>query len=278
MLIDYEIIEKIFTEVWTNRRFVNVHYSLKGAAILFVLVRFGVQIYQNYSQLGGGGTRSVITARGIAWVLLLVTMVAFYDWFLVKMDQALSVFFAYFNAFDSNTISIDVKREQAPDLSGSGPLAVLKEYALLFLEYLENPALILSDIILWIAWLFDWIIFGLFIGQRFFVLLLLKLTGPLVIVFSLLPKLQGWFYNWLRLYVTWYLLIIPYMLANLIINGFLESIDQIRAQEALTGELIFNPVIAPLSIFVVLLKFVLYSTGKKLYEQIITIDRNEELQ
>ncbi|MDZ7664614.1 MAG: hypothetical protein U5K27_04690 [Desulfotignum sp.] len=144
--------------------------------------------------------------------------------------------------------------------------------ALEFIMVLTTPTVfVLLKLIEAIAWLLDAIIYGYFLGLRFFAILILKFTGPAAIALSLLPKFGHVFGKWVALYARWWLLIIPFAFRWILLrNGFMEAYDEIMFDEygkkphrvLLSTKMAVNdvaiPTQIPLLVLVTLLKLARY--------------------
>ena len=289
MQFNYEIISEIFENVWRGTDFSYIVYGLKGLAISFLIVRFIITIAKqelnkkSISFGGGGEVQLPITLWNVMIYVFYAVMIASYDQVLLVIDGLLGSVLNLYTDLDTTTISIQLQEDSAdPVIADETWFQTLKRMGYKVIAIIQNPAIIVMSILKVIAWLFDLIIYAIFIGQRFFVLLILKLTGPLAICLSLVPGMGNTFGKWLSMYAQWFFLIIPYSLANLVIAtfvdiyedmfstfgyGYSEEISQIGA----TLEI-------PLILFIIVLKPILYASGKQVYNKLlefnISLDNN----
>ena len=279
--IDYAFIQEIFDLIWDETYLSDLTLGLKAMAIAFLLIRLTYMIVKSTAQqktfdLGMSKIEMPISIWNVLNYTALALLIAFYDTLLFSLDHVWGFFVSYFAQFQSNTITVDLAASVEPVPSDMGDLEAMKAFSLEAIQFLTNPTLWLLGILKVIIWLFDVVIYGFFISQRFFVLLLLKLTGPFAICLALLPGFQGIFSKWLGLYTRWYLLIIPYLLVNLIINGFLDAydllFDEFGAGSSFAMDSVKNTVKTPLFLMLAMLKFSLYYTSKKIYEQLIDVN------
>jgi len=283
--IDYKFMQEMFDNVWENA---NIHYflyGLKGVAISFLLLRYVFIVVKQQADakeitLTGGNTVKVpITIWNLAYYAFIVVAIASYDKVLWLLDSLFGYFVSYFTMFDSKGFAINL--EETTDVPTDASVwETMKTAAYEFLKFVSNPALIILTVLKPVIWLADIVCAVIFIGERFFVLLILKLTGPVILCLSLIPKFGGMIGKWLTLYGRWYLLIAPYFLVNFVINVFLESYNLMFAKfgagSSMDMQHMRDVLMVPLLLVLIVLKFKLYSTGKHIYEQLIDINIKDD--
>lgn len=275
---DYEIIQGFFDIVWKKTDFRAIVAGLKILAIAFLIIRY-IQIFakntldQRKISFGGKSVDLPINVYNLLYYFMMAALIAGYDHLLFGLDWVLGYFISLVSGLDTHTISLNLEEIGNTIPQDASPLEALKLAALEFMKMVTNPALFILAGLRVIVWLADLIIYGLFIGERFFILLILKLTGPIAICLSLLPGMEKVFGNWLALYARWFLVIIPYLLVNLVINAFLQGygvmFEEFGSNSSLVMSNIKNLLEIPLYLFLAVLKFVLYSAAKNLYNEMI---------
>jgi hypothetical protein len=283
--INYQFLQEMFDKVWENANIRYFTYGLKGVAIAFLLLRYVFIVVKQQAdakeiQLAGSNTVKVpITIWNLGYYAFIVLCIVGYDKFLFVMDNLWGYFVSYFASFETKSITINL--EKTTDVTTDASVwETMKTASYEFLKFISNPALMLLTILKPIIWLADMCISVIFIGERFFILLILKLTGPVILCLSLIPKFGGMLGKWLTLYARWYLLIIPYFLVNFVINTFIDSYNvmfgKFGAGSSFPMEHMRDMLMVPLFLILIVLKFKLYSTGKRLYEQLIDINIRDD--
>ncbi|SMO89551.1 hypothetical protein SAMN06265379_11252 [Saccharicrinis carchari] len=130
---------------------------------------------------------------------------------------------------------------------------------------------IISGIMGMLMYMLDGIIYGLFLCERFFVLGMLKLLSPLIIAFSIFEKFRDKFYELIKVFLRWYLVIIPFFAVNIFCGMIVRNMpDAMTSMAGETGgELLFNSARAMFYLFLIILKFKLYKRSRILLQEII---------
>src|SRR5690606_6951915 len=110
---------------------------------------------------------------------------------IVFYDKVLGVFDSILSPLDKSLASNipflpDLTTEEITDKEGdTGTYAYLKIMAQEVINFLSNPAYVILKGCYIIFWLFDNVVYGLFLVERFFFLTILKVLGPIVICLSI---------------------------------------------------------------------------------------------
>lgn len=122
-----------------------------------------------------------------------------------------------------------------------------------------------------LMYMFDGIIYGLFLCERFFVLGMLKLLAPLIIAFSIFEKFRDKLYELIKVFLRWYLVIIPFFAVNIfcgmIVSNMPGAMTSIAGETG--GEMLFNSARVLFYLFLIILKFKLYNRSRMLMQEII---------
>lgn len=285
--IDYNFLNDLFERVWGDSDFSAITMGLKIMAISFLLIRLTWIIYKSWAdrrslnaQSAESGAYLPISPRQFGTYVALCLCAAFYDQVLLFLDTILGSLISVYSSLDVNTVSIPLSyaNQEAEDtMANASAFEALKIFALQAIDVITSPTLWILSIVKVLAWLMDIVVYSIFIIERFFVLLILKFTGPLAISLSLVPKLNAIFWKWAALYMRWYLLIIPYLLVNLVVNVMVESYELIFASMGTDlMQTIGETLEVPLLLVIVVLKLVLYRTAKTIYNEVIDINMNED--
>ncbi|MEM6525495.1 MAG: hypothetical protein AAF693_16970 [Bacteroidota bacterium] len=281
--LDYNFLHDLFQTVWSQTQINNFVWSLKGICAAVLIIRLVTiltkdTLDQKKFQIGQNEVTIPITAWTIIRYVSIVAVIGSYDYFMWGLDLLLGAFTEYFQAFDTpiTAETINNSRYQEELDVDIGALEAMKSFALAAMNFLARPQLFLLQILKGLVWIIDIFVYAWFIGERFFVLLILKLTGPFALCLSLFPGFQAVAYKWLAMYARWFFLIVPYLLVNFIINAFLDGYDLLFAAfENNTGvsmQFVADHVKIPLFLFLVVLKYKLYGTGKSIYKELIDLD------
>jgi len=280
MEFNYDFLNDIFQDVWDGTGFAPIVYGLKGIAIAFLLVRLVYTLSKTTLKKKTFDNLQKVEIPISLWHILTYTfyavMIASYDLLLAAADNILGYFVFIYTDLDVTSVSLALdEMDYEGNLDAEETwYQVFKRFGYTALAYLNNPTLIVVKIVKVIAWILDLIIYAIFIGQRFFVLMILKLLGPLALCLSLLPGFEGTIGRWLTLYARWFLLIIPYFLANICVAAFVETYEDIfvgfgRGYSGGYIDDVKAMVEVPLILLIVILKPILYAAGKQLFNYLI---------
>lgn len=280
--VDFQLISSIFEEAWRTTQLSTLTLGLKGMCITFVIIRFTYLISRDVmtqKKLGDSAEPSLpITPGNLLYYAGLVALIASYDYLLMGLDVILSFAVSKYQFLDATNINPDLQME-ATRQQGLSIWEVAMETFLEILAFLTNPLEWLMVILRLLVWIFDQIAYALFVTERFMVMTILKLTGPLALAMSILPRMQHVAFKWLSLYMRWFLLIIPYFIVNMIAAGFFEAWQLIFYQNnALSGSML-DPMKWAEVIFLLLMaggKFIGYRAGKQIYNELFNIDFREK--
>ncbi|MEP2469915.1 hypothetical protein [Ekhidna sp.] len=279
MEIGYSFLEDLFAGLWELPEIsvitTNVKYVLLGA----VVIRLSYMLISNYTQVDGE-KKFPLSTKGIIGVFGVIIAVMSYDYVLFFLDSILSTFFVNFPIWDNQAI-VSFRPEfggveETRDLDVWGTLKMMGSRVV---AVLTNPMYLISEVLIFLLWLVEYVIVGIFLGERFFVLLILKMIAPLVWSMSMFPRFTPLLYNWIKLYLMWYILILPYMIVNLLVNAINiamgDSMQQMGINENLAqGMSVF---LLPLSLLIIVIKFKLYATGKSLFKELITVSQTDDV-
>lgn len=279
MSFDYALLEDLFNGVWKDSDFATIVISMKVLGVSFVLLRFIYVISKNTLKqktidVGNQSVTIPITMWTILTYLFYGVLITTYDQLLMAMDSLFGYIVASYEDLDVTTINVQMgSYTEDTEVESTDSASTLMAFANMAMQIMNSPTVLLLKLLKGMAWIADLIIFGIFLGQRFFALLVLKFTGPMAIALSLFPGFDAVFGKWIALYARWFLLIIPYMLVNLLIGGFIEVYEAMFADwgrgYGYGVEVVGSLIEVPLIIFIVLLKWVLYTTGKNIYNSMI---------
>lgn len=284
---DYHFIQDIFERIWGNTELTFLMNAFKGIAISFVIIRYVFVIFKDQVgkkeiEFGSNKVSLPISFYNILYYAFMVALILSYDKLIYFMDTILGMIIANYEMLQNTPVTREIAMAEAADSSMSA-LEAMKQMALEFMMVLTNPLVALLKGIEGVVWLLDAIIYGYFLGLRFFAILILKFTGPAAIALSLLPKFGHVFGKWVGLYARWWLLIIPFLLVNIVVSGFMESYEVMFDGFADGENMVTSAAIAqvrlmtqvPLLVLITILKLGLYILSKKVYEELITVNENE---
>ncbi|TXN37708.1 hypothetical protein FVB32_05315 [Flagellimonas hymeniacidonis] len=210
MDITYESIYDLYENFFTSE--LNISQILNPLKVLAV-VFFVLNVYTNmFSKVGTswGQAKLPFDQNKLLSSLVVVMAVIFYDKLLDFLDTLLMGFdtsYSHFSPFHFDFPIVD------PEDGGFsfGP-SIVTEAAAEFVSILKDPGHVIVLILEGIAWMIDAAIYAVFLLERFFFIGLLKVLGVIAIVMAVFEKFRDLFYKWVKLYVSVYLLIIPFFL------------------------------------------------------------------
>lgn len=144
----------------------------------------------------------------------------------------------------------------------------MSEMASAIIQLITDPSMFLLSIIEWIAHFLDWCVFGVILLERFFLLWILKIFGGFAIAGIILDETKEWFIKWLKVYMGYFLLIIPYVFINYFCNMiYMKSMTDIQGANGYyyAGSGLYGSMIL---IFLVVLKFKLFKSTSELVKSI----------
>lgn len=133
------------------------------------------------------------------------------------------------------------------------------------IEFIMDPSLFVLLVVEAIVMFLDWCIFGVVLLERFFLLWILKIFGGFAIASLMLDKFEDWFYKWLKMYIVYFLLIIPFMAVNLFCNIIYKNGMEELPISPMNGRGAYGSIML---IMIVLLKFKLFKSSKEVVKQI----------
>lgn len=280
MEIGFKFIDDIFSELWELEEISVLTGGIKIILIGAIVIRFTYMLVINASS-SIEKNKFPITKKSIIHTLVVVIGVFNYDWVLNGIDSILSLFFVNFPIWENQAIV-----QFAPEFGGTEEIqdldtwAAMKMMAARIVEIVSNPLFLVSKVLTFILWLVEFAFVGLFIGERAFMLLILKMIAPLVWSMSLFPRLSGFLINWFKLYMMWFLLILPYMIVNLIVNAINLALGSGMAEFGLGQAAIeaTHFILLPVTILILVMKFKFYSAGKTLFRELITVESLSDIE
>lgn len=281
--LNYSFFNEVFNEIWGDSNFSVLTTSLKGITITFLIVRYAYILFKQRAKKNGldsGEPEAPISMWLLGKYFAIALAIASYDKVLQGADGLLGYFVHTVTSLEVKNVTIQLTnadKEAQEFLATATWYESLKMTALEVYDALTSPTLWILSIVKVFVWLIDQLVYAIFICERFFVLLILKFTGPVVLALSLVPKFGSILGKWFSLYARWYLLIIPYFFVNLVVNGFFAAYEHMFDQfdkdsTFIPYESIGELIQVPLLLLIVILKFKLYSTAKSTYNELINID------
>lgn len=130
---------------------------------------------------------------------------------------------------------------------------------------------IISGVMSLLMFMLDSIVYGMFLCERFFVLGAIKLLSPLILAFSVFEKFRSMLYDLMKVLLRWYLVIIPFFFVNIFCGAIVKNMPAAMTQIAgeTGGEILFNSSRAIFLLFIIIIKFKLFSTSKSILKEII---------
>lgn len=265
----YTFIKEIFDDVLLDERLFWVNMSYKALALSFFLIA----VYSNALSSKWDWAEAklpfdknkLLTSFGVVLLIIFYDKLLFFlDDILSPLDKALATNLPYLPDLTLDNAPTGQKEEK--DI-----LESLKAIADMVMKFFSNPSFIMLKVCYGIFWVFDQIVYGLFLVERFFFLTILKILGPMVICLAIFEKFRDLLRKWVLLYIGLYLLAIPFFLVILITNTIMEDLyrpvedDVVLAITGFTN--VYLTAIAGLSLF---LKYRLFKKSTEMVYKIFT--------
>lgn len=233
--------------------------GLKGLSVAFSIIYFLMKYlkYLDQKKIGSSSEDvSPISAYDIFKVIAYVVLVSSFDYVLDFIDFMFAPLNSY-EAFRSTVVPLspDIIKpidQEVTNMSVTQLLGSLNEQFWILL----HPNNWLVEIASWFSWLLDQFIFTWFLGQRFFIIGILRLLGPVAAVFLIFEPTRKYFITWGSMLLAQYFLIVPYFAVIAFVNFIY---DRLLVFGAFSSYGILAGVAA---IFVVFFKISLFSMSK----------------
>ena len=220
--LSYDFIKDIFAGLGKGDSFEWFNYSYKFLAASFFLLT----IYSNMitSRFEWGEPKLPFDQGKFFNVIIIIILIASYDYILILLDSLLSPLDAQVNKYGTvhHLLSEDDVVATTEDLSA---MATLKEAAVQVIEMMKNPFGIFIKMAYVLFWFLDNLVYAIFLIERFFFLTVLRLLGPIVFVMAIFEKFRDLLYKWIKLYVAIYLLILPFFVVIYVTNEIFRQLS-----------------------------------------------------
>lgn len=234
--------------------------GLKGLSIAFAIWYF-MQKYLKYldqKKMPSASDDIVpFSTYDVIKAIAYVALVSSFDYILEFVDLMFSPLDSY-EAFRSTVVPLEpdiIKPidQEVTNMSMSQMLSAINSQFWILL----HPNNWLVELASWFSWLIDQFVFTWFMGQRFFVIGILRLLGPVAAVFFLWNKDLPFFTTWFKMLISQYFLIVPYFAVIAFVNFIY---DRLLVFGYVSSYGIMAGVAA---IFVVFFKISLFAVAKK---------------
>jgi hypothetical protein len=89
----------------------------------------------------------------------------------------------------------------------------------------------------------DFLIYPVFLAERYFFMGLIKIFVPLMIALSIFEKTKDYIYNVFKMYARYYLVIIPYAFVVVFANTLYETMNNFPIVAAAEGSMTVSPIL-----------------------------------
>lgn len=221
--LGYDLIKNIFDDLTGNNSFFWFQSGLKLLAVGFFLLTFFSNILT--ARVDWGEAKLPFDRSKLINALIVILLIASYDKILGLLDGLLSPLDAQINKYSPlhhELFNNEIDKGQ----EDIGAMAYLKKAAALVIETIQNPFSLVVKLCYLIFWIFDNLVYGFFLVERFFFLTVLKILGPVAFTMSVFERFRGLLYKWFQLYVAYYLLILPFFLVIYVTNEIFTHLSQ----------------------------------------------------
>lgn len=224
-MLDIEILTAVSDKVFSEHLSVLVYSSKALAAIIFLVAmskKFmqGFAKGQSFDGRSNDGFSSYDILRGLLLLMLIGTIPDLLRMFDHLFSGILDLFVSDFKNNELFALQMqDVPISEITE-EDSTTNAMLK--SLLRIEESLSLGMATSNLVIYVAYGLDVLIFMIYLGKRFFALGVIKILSPLLVAFSIFPKYQELTYTIAKVYIRTFLTIIPMLLVVAFANQFYE--------------------------------------------------------
>ena len=232
MSLDYNTIYEAYQGYMNGAVFPFI-VGVKGIALIMILFSW----YNKYtkslrSNIGTEKLHSGISANDIVMALVVILALGMYDKILESLDSILMAVESQYRDFQVNIAPLEDPEElEDYDTSEMGWSGALKLMAGVVIDSFLAPGTWVLGLLGGLAWILDILIYAIFLGERFFILGILRILGGLAIACYPIERLRSWFWNWVKLYTGYYLMMIPFFL----IVGFTNYLSDYLQQSVFSA-------------------------------------------
>ena len=256
--LDYDYVNGTYKDlISANNVFIAIT-GIKVLAVLFIIITWYNKFFKTLED--PGANRPPITPYDLLRGIIICVAVASYDQILMLLDSLAGSIENQYIGFEVQPKALNLSDTIVPKTDGdSSWMDSIANGAQAWLEFVQDPFILLTKIAENVFYFIDTLVYGIYLAERFFFLGLLRVFGGLAIACFAIPKLEKWFWSWLSLYVTQYLLIIPFFLVNAFTNALYNTAyNQLNPPGPIGGTVGTGIVLTAILIFIVLIKIKLF--------------------
>lgn len=233
-----EFLDKVYKEIFSEEAtyLVNTSRVIGGMLVSYSIFK---GIFQNYTTTGEVINRKpsefspYMLGRGV----LLLFLVAFIPQILSSFDSlCVMIESAALKNFNADQLSFDLNvlkfTPPSPNETWTSALTRLMAKIVEMFNPLTWIGGSMSYVMVGIFHIIDFMIYPVFLAERYFIMGLLKMFAPLMVALSIYDKTRDYIYNLFKMYGIYFLVIIPYMFATVFVY---------KLQNGLTKQLYDNP-------------------------------------
>jgi hypothetical protein len=232
---DYDFMNGVYQEVFEVEAVFLSVTGLKILAVCLVMFNWYHRFFKGTSSFEQK-ERAPITPYDIFKGIFLVAAISFYDTFLIGTDQVMKGIENQYKGFEATYKGIPFDVPEIEETTDSDWTSSFQEFANESLFMLEHPFFFMANALKGILSFVDILVYGVFLAERYFFLGLLRILGAFALACYAIPKLEKWFWQWFGLYISIYLLVIPYFLINAFTNTIYDrSVQQVGVGTEMVG-------------------------------------------
>jgi len=224
---DYDFMNGVYQDVFEVEVVFLSITGLKILAVCMVMFNWYHRFFKATSSFEKKqGTP--LTPYDIFKGIFLVVAISFYDSFLVGIDQIMKGIENQYKGFEATYKGVPFAVPEVEEATESDWTSSLQDFANESLFMLKYPFFFMANALKGLLGFVDILIYGVFLAERYFFLGLLRILGAFALACYAIPKLEKWFWQWFGLYISIYLLVIPYFLINAFTNTIYDkSVQQV---------------------------------------------------
>lgn len=253
-------------------------YSSKGIAAIIIVVTLLKRVSISFTSTGKmiSDKKDGLNAYELLRMLFMLFLALAADQVISGLDHILGLI----NTEASTIMDIDeqsifyVSEYDLKKPVGEGAVATITYYFQIIIEKLSffHGNVLAKPVELFGA-MIEMIIFPIFLTIRYFFLGLLKIFAPLMFALSIYDKLRDYFYNILKLYARYALVIIPFMFVNVFANAVFQGVMDFATGNAV-GVAVVTLAQGPIKlagiIMIIVIKITLFKKCITFMEKLIT--------
>ncbi len=258
---EFVYIQQVYEGLNQSTVAVGILSVVKVLAVGFLIFNFVMLYWKDSAENTQRSSTAGLSFSSLSKYIISVLLVLFSTQILSFLDSFLLLIDQKFIEISPPNMPIPLANYSVEEVDSDG-WDLLKTAGLKLLNPLGFVYEFAAFVITFLVWLLDLFIFPLFLAERFFLLMVMRVFFPVVITFSVLEKFQDLQIRFYKLYIGVWLIVPALFLVNIFINKTYEVFPKIFNTSGGTDNMNDTFLKLGASIFILLLKFKLYSVAR----------------